>query len=83
MDEPTRGVDVGAKSEIYSIVRDLAARDICIIFTSSEIEEIRALADRILVLCHGRISAQLDVREASEELLFTHASTADTPETIS
>jgi erythritol transport system ATP-binding protein len=76
MDEPTRGVDVGAKNEIYSILRDLSGQGICVIFTSSEIEEIRALADTVLVLCHGRISAQLNIAEASEEVLFSHASGA-------
>lgn len=74
MDEPTRGVDVGAKLEIYDILRELAATGICVIFTSSEIEEVRALADRILVLCRGRISARVNVEAASEELLFSSAS---------
>jgi erythritol transport system ATP-binding protein len=74
MDEPTRGVDVGAKRELYNIIRDLAQKGICVIFTSSEIEEIQALADRVLVLCRGRISAEVNVHAASEELLFSRAS---------
>jgi erythritol transport system ATP-binding protein len=82
MDEPTRGIDVGAKNEIYSILRDLSAQGICVIFTSSEIEEIQALADRVLVLCHGRISAQLNIQETSEELLFSHASVDVAQETL-
>ncbi|MGD0841470.1 MAG: sugar ABC transporter ATP-binding protein [Candidatus Acidiferrales bacterium] len=73
LDEPTRGVDVGAKQEIHRILRDLKAAGVSIIFTSSEIEETRALADRILVLSGGRISAQLALGDASEEALFAAA----------
>ena len=74
MDEPTRGVDVGAKRELYNILRDLTQKGICVIFTSSEIEEIQALADRVLVLCRGHISAKVNVQDATEELLFSRAS---------
>jgi erythritol transport system ATP-binding protein len=73
LDEPTRGVDVGAKHEIHRILRDLKATGVSIIFTSSEIEETCALADRILVLSGGRISAELASGEASEEVLFAAA----------
>jgi len=73
LDEPTRGVDVGAKQEIHRILRDLKVSGISIIFTSSEIEETRALADRILVLSAGWISAELGVGDASEEELFAAA----------
>jgi erythritol transport system ATP-binding protein len=74
LDEPTRGVDVGAKAEIYTILRRLAARGIGILFTSSEIEETRALADRALVLCQGRISAEFSRNEITDEALFAAAS---------
>jgi erythritol transport system ATP-binding protein len=74
MDEPTRGVDVGAKAEIYRILRKLAAEGLSIIFTSSEIEETRILADRVLVLCQGRISAEFQYKELSDEGLFAAAS---------
>jgi erythritol transport system ATP-binding protein len=74
LDEPTRGVDVGAKAEIYSILRALAAKGLSILFTSSEIEETRALADRVLVLCHGRISAEFAQADATDENLFAAAS---------
>jgi erythritol transport system ATP-binding protein len=74
LDEPTRGVDVGAKAEIYSILRALAAGGLSILFTSSEIEETRALADRVLVLCHGRIAAELAQADATDENLFAAAS---------
>jgi erythritol transport system ATP-binding protein len=74
LDEPTRGVDVGAKAEIYSILRRLASRGIGILFTSSEIEETRALADRALVLCQGRISAEFSQSGITDEALFAAAS---------
>ena len=74
LDEPTRGVDVGAKAEIYAILRGLAAKGLSILFTSSEIEETRTLADRVLVLCQGRIAAEFDREDATDEHLFTAAS---------
>jgi erythritol transport system ATP-binding protein len=74
MDEPTRGVDVGAKAEIYGILRGLAAKGLCIVFTSSEIEETQALATRVLVLCQGRISAEFARDQLSDEGLFAAAS---------
>ena len=74
MDEPTRGVDVGAKAEIYKILRALATKGLRILFTSSEIEETRALADRAFVLCQGRISTEFSRAEISDERLFAAAS---------
>jgi erythritol transport system ATP-binding protein len=74
MDEPTRGVDVGAKTEIYGILRELAAKGLSILFTSSEIEETQALAHRVLVLCQGRISAEFTRDKLSDEDLFAAAS---------
>jgi erythritol transport system ATP-binding protein len=83
LDEPTRGVDVGAKHEIHKILRELKATGVSIIFTSSEIEETCSLADRILVLSGGRISADLRLDQASEEVLFAAAcSHLETPGTI-
>jgi erythritol transport system ATP-binding protein len=74
MDEPTRGVDVGAKAEIYGILRELAAKGLSIVFTSSEIEETQALATRVLVLSQGRISAEFARDQLSDEGLFAAAS---------
>jgi len=74
MDEPTRGVDVSAKAEIYGILHELAAKGLSIIFTSSEIEETRALAHRVLVLCQGAVSAEFAHDELTDEGLFTAAS---------
>jgi len=74
MDEPTRGVDVSAKAEIYGILRELAAKGLSIVFTSSEIEETQALAARALVLCQGRISAEFARDQLSDDGLFAAAS---------
>ena len=77
LDEPTRGVDVGAKADIYAILRKLAAQGIGIIFTSSEIEETQALADRVLVLCQGRIATEFTRSQLiTDEALFVAASPA-------
>ncbi len=74
LDEPTRGVDVGAKAEIYAILRRLAEQGLGILFASSEIEETRALADRALVLCQGRISAEFSRSDITDAALFAAAS---------
>jgi len=74
LDEPTRGVDVGAKADIYRILRKLANEGLSILFTTSEIEESRTLADRVLVLCQGQVSAEFSHAELSDEALFATAS---------
>jgi len=74
LDEPTRGVDVGTRAEIYRTLRELAADGMSILFTSSEIEETRLLADRILVMCQGRISAEFSRDQLTDEMLFSAAS---------
>jgi len=74
LDEPTRGVDVGAKAEIYEALRRLAAGGLAILFASSEIEETRTLADRVLVLRQGRIGAEFAREDATDEALFAAAS---------
>ena len=74
LDEPTRGIDVGAKAEIYQLIRRLAAQGRAIIMTSSELPELLAVADRIIVLCEGRITAEIPRAEATEEAIM-HAAT--------
>jgi erythritol transport system ATP-binding protein len=69
LDEPTRGVDVGARAEIYAIIRRLALQGMTILFASSELEEVRSLATRVLVLARGRITADLAASDASEHAL--------------
>jgi ABC-type sugar transport system ATPase subunit len=73
LDEPTRGIDVGAKSEIYALIRRLAAAGMAIVMTSSELPELLAVSDRILVLCEGRVTAQIPRAEASEESIMRAA----------
>jgi erythritol transport system ATP-binding protein len=74
LDEPTRGVDIGAKAEIHEILRRLAKKGVGVIFASSEIEETQALADRGLVLCQGQVAAQLERAQLSDDALFAAAS---------
>jgi ABC-type sugar transport system ATPase subunit len=73
LDEPTRGVDVGAKREIWQLLADLAARGAAIVMVSSELPEILAVSDRVLVMREGRITAQLSRAEASEERIMHFA----------
>jgi ABC-type sugar transport system ATPase subunit len=73
MDEPTRGIDVGAKLEIYNIVNTLAQRGIGIIFISSEFTEILGVAHRILVMSEGRITTELDPKSSTEEDILKFA----------
>ena len=72
IDEPTRGVDVGAKREIYLLLRSLAERGVAIVMVSSELPEVLGMSDRVLVMRDGRIAAELDRAEASEELIMAH-----------
>ncbi len=73
IDEPTRGVDVGAKREIYALLRDLAARGTAIVIVSSELPEVIGISDRIVVMREGRIAVTLDAAEATEERIMAHA----------
>ncbi|MEI8199621.1 MAG: sugar ABC transporter ATP-binding protein [Eubacteriales bacterium] len=72
-DEPTRGVDVGAKSEIYKIIRNYAALGKCVILISSELPELLGVSDRILVLYHGRITGEVKKDAFDEELIMQYA----------
>ena len=73
LDEPTRGIDVGAKSEIYSIIGELAKQGMAIILVSSEMPEILGMSDRIFVIRNGKIAAECAREEATQELLGKHA----------
>jgi ribose transport system ATP-binding protein len=80
LDEPTRGVDVGAKREIYTIMENLASQGVAILFVSSEMEEVLGMSDRVLVMHEGRITGELPHEELSEEAvmrLATGKTTAD------
>lgn len=74
LDEPTRGVDVGARAEIYSIINRLAADGVGIIMISSELPELLGTCDRIMVMCEGRRTGTLDVRDATQEKIMHLAS---------
>jgi ABC-type sugar transport system ATPase subunit len=69
MDEPTRGIDVGAKSEVFEIMNTMANNNFGIVFVSSELEEILSMSDRILVLSKGKITGEFIRSEATEEVL--------------
>ncbi|MEY8356067.1 sugar ABC transporter ATP-binding protein [Lachnospiraceae bacterium 54-53] len=73
MDEPTKGVDVGAKAEIYQIMGDLARKGYGIVLISSEMPEILGMSDRILVMCGGRLSGELSREEATQEAILQYA----------
>jgi ribose transport system ATP-binding protein len=73
LDEPTRGVDVGAKSEIYGIMTELANKGMSILMVSSELPEILAVAHRVLVMCEGSLTAELQANEATENNILKAA----------
>lgn len=72
-DEPTRGIDVGAKSEMYALMEELASQGKSIIMISSELAEIQRLSDRVLVMYEGRKTAELDISEATQEEIMKYA----------
>jgi len=74
MDEPSRGIDVGAKAEVYGIMKDLAKQGISIVFISSELKEIIALADRVIVLAGGMKTGELSGDEITEQALVALSS---------
>ena len=72
-DEPTRGIDVGAKVEIYNLMNELKKQGIAVMFVSSEMPEVMGIADRIIVMCDGRITGQVSAREATQDEILTMA----------
>jgi rhamnose transport system ATP-binding protein len=72
LDEPTAGIDVGAKAEIYRLMAELAAQGLGLILISSELPEVLAVSDRILVMHEGRLVAEMDAVEASEERIMRY-----------
>jgi ribose transport system ATP-binding protein len=75
LDDPTRGIDVGAKESIYKLIGDLAENGVGIIFVSSELPEVLGIADRILVMAEGRIRGELSREEATQEKVMAYATT--------
>lgn len=76
-DEPTRGIDVGAKQEIYEIMNDLANQGKAIVMISSDMEELIGMSDRIVILCKGRLAGELSKEEISQETILMKAAGAD------
>lgn len=72
-DEPTRGIDVGAKSEIYKLMNELAAEGKSIIMISSELQEILRMSDRVACMCEGRLTGILDIQDANQEEIMRYA----------
>ena len=72
-DEPTRGIDVGAKNEMYELMEDLASKGKAIIMISSELAEIQRLSDRVIVMSEGQITAELDIADATQEEIMKYA----------
>ncbi len=72
LDEPTRGIDVGAKYEIYCIINQLVAEGKSVIMISSELPEVLGMCDRVYVMNEGRIVGELDGKEATQEKIMTY-----------
>ena len=72
-DEPTRGIDVAAKVEIYNLMNQLKQNGIGVMFVSSEMPEVMGMSDRIIVMCDGRITGELSAEEATQDMILTKA----------
>lgn len=72
-DEPTRGIDIGAKSEMYELIEELTQSGKSVIMISSELAEIQRCSDRVIVMCEGRITAELPIEQASQENIMKYA----------
>jgi inositol transport system ATP-binding protein len=73
LDEPTRGIDIGAKQEIYKLIRELTKNGLAVIMISSELPEILGMSNRILVLSKGKQTAILTQKEANQEKIMKYA----------
>jgi ribose transport system ATP-binding protein len=74
-DEPTRGIDVGAKSEIYTLMNELTREGKSIIMISSELPEVLRMSDRIIIMSEGRLTGELPIEKASQETIMEYATT--------
>jgi L-arabinose transport system ATP-binding protein len=73
VDEPTRGVDIGAKAELHALLRDLAAEGMAILMISSDMPEVLTVSDRILVMHQGRLAGELSAENATQEAVMSFA----------
>ncbi len=80
LDEPTRGIDVGAKYEIYSLMEQMAYEGKSVIMISSEMPELMGMSDRIMVMCEGRVSGIIEGDEVTEERIMHLASAVEKTE---
>jgi D-xylose transport system ATP-binding protein len=78
MDDPTRGIDVGTKFEIYKIMNDLSEQGMAIIMISSDLVEVLGMSDRIMVMCEDQSVCTLDISEATEEKIMALATGTET-----
>ena len=69
MDEPSRGIDIGAKADVFKVMRDLAKAGMGILFVTSDLEEVMALSDRIVVMSNGRVTAEFAEGQATQEAI--------------
>jgi len=72
-DEPTRGIDVAAKVEIYNIINKLKQNGIAVMFVSSEMSEVLGISDRVIVMCDGRITGDMITSETNQNEILTYA----------
>ena len=82
LDEPTRGIDVGAKQEIYQIMAQLAKQGVGLVMISSELPEILGMSDRVLVMHEGKLAKELPREQASEEVIMAYATGSEVPQAI-
>ena len=73
LDEPTRGIDVGARAEIYKIVGEMARDGVAVVMVSSELPEVLGMSDRVLVMCGGRVTGEFSRDEATQERIMAAA----------
>lgn len=73
-DEPTRGIDVGAKYEVYTLINQIAARGAAVVVISSEMNEVIGMSDRIIVMAEGKITGELNRKDATQNKILTLAS---------
>jgi ABC-type sugar transport system ATPase subunit len=76
LDDPTRGIDVGAKAELYTLVNSLCQAGMAVVLTSSELPELLTLADRLIVMNQGRVTGEFSHHEATEQKIMTAATLA-------
>jgi erythritol transport system ATP-binding protein len=79
MDEPSRGIDIGAKADVFRTMRTLAAQGLGIVFVTSDLDEVLALSDRVAVMSNGRLTAMFDRAEATEAKIVAASSVGHGP----